>query len=102
MFSDLSGYVKYSLAEVMGSVSKFPLQLLITLHTPAHQYQRLHKNTPVNFLKCPSNSFNQNKSIYITTLLPEKDWGLHFYVQIARSAFTVLLSSQHMQEEHVW
>lgn len=33
LFSDLSGYVKCSPAAVMGSVSAFSLQLLITLHT---------------------------------------------------------------------
>lgn len=31
------------------------------------------KNIRVNFLKCPSNSFDQNKSIYIISLLAEKD-----------------------------
>lgn len=47
-----------------------PPAVLITLQTPAHQYQRLqwlNENVQVNFLKYPSNSFDQNKSIYITS-----------------------------------
>lgn len=40
------------------------------------------KNTAVNFLRWASNSFNQNKSIYIISLLPGKGWRLQFYLQI--------------------
>lgn len=47
-----------------------PPTVLITLHTPAHQYQKasmVNENVQGNFLKYPSNSFDQNKSIYITS-----------------------------------
>lgn len=42
----------------------------------------VNKNTPVNFLKCPSNSFNHNKSIYITSLHTDQDWAYNFMYKL--------------------